>query len=751
MSLGSLGGGGGGAGVAEVELALGEVEGDAAAGEDVEADHAVDAKLVGALALLEVAVGALEVLGGQQGLDVEAVDLDDRGLAAADRRGADAGEGVGAAGGGEVDALHAGVDEVEALGVVHGGEDVDEVGLVQPQLGAGALAVVVEGLLALAAGLHEGELLGGQVVGDLELLEDADAEDGGGGLTAAGHLREGLAGEDVDGDAADGDAADLDAIDLGVADLALLADRGARADRELELGGELGIDDDVGGAGVEHGHDLLAGDLDLDHGGADVAGDREVDLAGGAGDLQRLADEGAVAAGEAGVVGAEGVEGLGDAEEVALMAADPRELSGDQLRLDAGLFGAREGGLGLLEATGHDLLTAEDPQGLGLFGVELEGGLGGLGGLVEVGGGPGDAGEADLGVVVLGGGGGGLAQLLELGQQGVLAALGDGDLGDGEDARVERGMVDALGGEDDLLSARADLIQEMDLVRDLDAVDDAVVVVDDPLAQDLLGGLVLEHLFAQEAGGAVKPQGLGLGGGALDGPADAVEGGRLTGVVGGAGRLEGHLDAALVGVEVPMQGGVLAGDRGLLGVLEDEDAAAQLPALLAVVALLVDLIVEVGAPIHPGISGGLEGEAADFLVAPAVGVGFRAAALGQESHARVDGALGELAQGGLASERGDVVVQNLPGGLGRGLLAARFVGAVGGDLEATGEGEDEGGGADEAGRERDGAGRGTSKGPEHGGGECRRGGRGSSSAANQRTFGAGGEETRRVAPGQAKY
>jgi hypothetical protein len=203
----AAGAGRGAGGVAEVELALGEVEGDAAAGHDVEADHAVDAELVGALALFEVAVGALQLAGGQVVVDREALDVDDRRLVAAQRRGADAGARVGLAGRGQVDALHAGVDEEQALGAVHLAEHVDEVGLVQPQGRPPPTAVGGEGRLALRGAVDERELPGGEVDVDLELLEHADAEDGAGGLGApAGHLLEGLGGEHVDGDVGHGGA-----------------------------------------------------------------------------------------------------------------------------------------------------------------------------------------------------------------------------------------------------------------------------------------------------------------------------------------------------------------------------------------------------------------------------------------------------------------------------------------------------------------------------------------------------------------
>jgi hypothetical protein len=107
-----------------------------------------------------------------------------------------------------------------------------------------------------------------------------------------------------------------------VADLpALLAERGARADRQLHLRGEHGVDDDVGGAGVDQREGLLAGQLDLDERrAARVAGQRDLGLAAVAGHLhlERLADERAVAVGQRGVLRAELVEGPGDGGEVAL-------------------------------------------------------------------------------------------------------------------------------------------------------------------------------------------------------------------------------------------------------------------------------------------------------------------------------------------------------------------------------------------------------------------------------------------------
>jgi hypothetical protein len=61
-------------------------------------------------------------------------------------------------------------------------------------------------------------------------------------------------------------------------------------------------------------------------------------------------------------------------------------------------------------------------------------------------------------------------------------------------------VVDPLGGEHDLLGALAGLVDQADLVGDLDAVDGAVVVVEHPLAQDLVAVGVLEHLLAQQPG-----------------------------------------------------------------------------------------------------------------------------------------------------------------------------------------------------------------------------------------------------------
>ncbi len=111
---------------------------------------------------------------------------------------------------------------------------------------------------------------------DLEELEEADPENGPGHLVLApGHRGDRRRREDVDRDVLHGDVADRQGIDLAVADLvALLVDRRPRADRHLDLGGELIVEDHIGRAGVDHRHHLDAADLDLDQRQARVWPDR---------------------------------------------------------------------------------------------------------------------------------------------------------------------------------------------------------------------------------------------------------------------------------------------------------------------------------------------------------------------------------------------------------------------------------------------------------------------------------------------
>ncbi len=167
----------------------------------------------------------------------------------------------------------------------------------------------------------------------------------------------------------------------------------------------------------------------------------------------------------------------------------------------------------------------------------------------------------------------------------------------------------------------------------------------------------------------------------------------MTGEVLAPRRLLGEGDPALGEVEVPVEHRVLAGHRGGGRIVEDEDAALQLPALVAVVAPLLDRVAEHCAAVELALDRRLEGEGARPLLPHALLFVLFAALLGLDQHPRLDRALGDLAQRLFAADCGDVAAEHRLRRLRRALIARRL-GLLWRDLEAAdggreGEGEGE--------------------------------------------------------------